>query len=292
MHMHNSPEIEVSPQPPMGWEEYAEIARTELATLLASGESNEVAYQRLLECHPTLVPAAYGVIDAGHNGMFPDSVISQPPLTGLNQKRPDFIGISWDSGTLYATLIEIESPSKLWATKDGNPRAELTQALQQLRDWKIWFKQDGNPRQFLWEYQVPEELHRDRAFKQIYVLVYGRSADLESSAFQKKRAELQQSDEVLMTWDRLRPNAHYRHLLTSRLTPNGYVALQVPPVVTLGPMFAEYHARLSGKDDAVDASNLIHPERKEFMKQRWKHWDAWSAKRKGGLTIYNSGHQE
>jgi hypothetical protein len=125
------------PEPAMSWEEYSALAAGELSALLESGCSDERDYQRLLENHPILVPGVYPSLSAGHNGIFPSAVISQPPLTGLNSKVPDFCVISMDSGTLYVTLIEIESPTKRIAKESGVQRSEFTQAVAQLRDWKI-----------------------------------------------------------------------------------------------------------------------------------------------------------
>lgn len=263
-------------EPAMGLEKYATLVTDELHLLLNSGECDERAFQTLLEDHPMLVPGVYPSLDTGHNGIWPSAVISQPPLTGLESKVPDFCVISADSGTVYATFVEIESPCKRWATGSGGQTAELTQAIQQIRDWKIWFKNPLNRARFMEEYRVPEHFRYARAFEQRYALVYGRRNEFEAAHFQKRRAEAQQPDEAFMTWDRLAPSNHYVSLITVRLSPRGYVALRIPPTTMIGPRDAEEWAVVADKDDALDASESLTQVRRDFLKNRWPYWDSWA----------------
>src|SRR5438034_11321198 len=99
LRVRKSYEIVKPPLPATSFEEYANKAVQELAHLLDSGECDEQPYQLLLEKYPVLIPGTHPVIDAGHNGYFP-GVISQPRLTGLQSRIPDFAVISWNSGTL------------------------------------------------------------------------------------------------------------------------------------------------------------------------------------------------
>lgn len=266
----------VPPEPAMSWDEYSALAAGELSALLDSGECDEQAFQRLLEDHPILVPGVFPSTQAGHNGIFPSSVISQPPLTGLNAKFPDFCIISHDSGTVYASLVEIESPCKRWATDSGMQSAKLTQAIGQLRDWKIWFNDPLNAARFLDEYQVPQSIRAGRAFVRQYILVYGRRGELQNSGFGKRRAEAQATDEFFMSWDRLRPSDHYTGLMTVRLAPDGYRAVSIPPSVTLGPMHAADHAIIRDREHAIATSRHLSPVRGRFMTDRWTYWDDWA----------------
>ncbi len=271
-------EITRAPVPPATWEDYSGQAMHELTALLDSGECEEKAYQQLLEVYPALIPGTHPAIDAGQNGFFP-GVISQPKLTGLQSRIPDFAVISWDSGTLYVAFIELESPCKRWATDGGLPTATLTQAIQQLRDWQIWFDEPANVQRFRDEYQIPDHIWRDRDLKPLHILVYGRRTELEATRFQKRRQKLQRPGEILMTWDRLAPNPGLMNPLVVRLTPRGYVALTVPPTVTLGPFSAETHSIIAGKEEAVLRSELIPEPRRRFMAERWPYWDNWIRKR-------------
>lgn len=275
--------IVAPPEPAMAWQDYASLASAELSALLTIGSCDERAFQALLEDHPILVPGVFPAVQSRHNSIFPASVITQPPLTGLSTKIPDFGVISCDSGTLYVTLVEIESPCKPWATKKGLQAAELTQAIGQLRDWKIWFKDPLNAARFFDEYQVPGIMRSHRAFVVQCVLVYGRRADLIRAQFAKRRAESQGDNEVFMTWDRIAPSNHYSNLLTVRLTPSGYQAWRVPPIVTLGPWHADDHSIILHRDRAVDASRHLSPARGRFLKDRWPYWDEWARNSDRGI---------
>ncbi len=282
-------------QPPelaMGWDDYSALAARELSALLASGECDERTFQRLLEEHPILVPGVYPSTQAGHNGIFPSSVITQPPLTGLNTRLPDFCVISHDSGTLYASFVEIESPCKPWATKAGVQSAKLTQAIDQLRDWKIWFNDPLNAARFLDEFRVPHSLRAGRAFVRQYILVYGRREDLRNSDFGKRRAEAEAHDEVFMSWDRLQPSNHYAGLMTVRLTPDGYRAVSVPPSVTLGPLHAEDQSIILGRKEAVARSRHLSPVRAQFLIERWPYWDGWVQSKSNGNGFLSTGDVE
>lgn len=157
--------------------------------------------------------------------------------------------------------------------------ATLTQAIQQLRDWRIWFDQPANVQRFREEYQIPDEVWRHRDLTLQPVLVYGRRAYLEASRFQRKRAKLALPGDTFMTWDRIKPNCGLTAPLVVRLTPRGYIAHSVPPTVTLGPVSAEDHALIAGKEDAVLRSTLIPKPRRRFMAERWPYWDNWARTR-------------
>ena len=129
----NSFTIVIAPEAAMSRDEYTALATSELRALLNSGESDERKFQELLEDHPILVPGVYPSLHGGHNGIFPSAVITQPPLTGLNSKVPDFCVIAWDSGTLHITFVEIESPCKKWATTKGIQCADLGVSRLQLK---------------------------------------------------------------------------------------------------------------------------------------------------------------
>jgi hypothetical protein len=235
-------------------------------------------YQKLLERYPILIPGMGidSILPVGHNGIFPQGVITQPILPGLAAKRPDFCVMSYDSATLYATFIEIESPCKRWATRSGQSTAQLTQALQQLRDWSIWFSDPLNSARFLQDYHIPSDINSGRDFAQHYVLIYGRRQELWAARFGKKRNRLQKPNEMIMTWDRIQPHSYPCDLFTLRIGPNGYHVVRVPPTLTLGPHSARDHALLLDRTQAIDDSIDIPEERRAFIKERWSYWDEWS----------------
>src|SRR5687767_5787396 len=121
-----------NPPPRVAWATYRARLDLEWQQLLDSGNlHDESLFQDFLERHPCLLPRTFG----GH-GPLHDAVFSQPELPGFRAKRPDFMWIAKDSAAITAHLIEIEAPGKRWCTNRGQPTAELTQAIDQLRDWK------------------------------------------------------------------------------------------------------------------------------------------------------------
>ncbi len=271
--------------PAMPGRDYVQIAKSELKLLLDSGERNERHFQELLEEHPCLVPGAHPETDVGGNGLYPRAVITQPKLSGLRSRFPDFCIISHDSGTVYATFVEIESPSKPWAVKSGKQSAKLTHAIGQMQEWKIWFSEQLNQATFLRDFRLPDWLLEDRTFEQRYILVYGRRKEMQEARFQKRRAEIQAPDECLMTWDRIAPNPVLYSAITVRLTSSGYTALRVPPTLQLGPTLAREYSIIIGKEAAVNNSRLIPPARAEFLMSRWEYWDEWARQDNRGLDL-------
>ena len=283
--MQKTYEIVEPSAPAMRTQEYIRYVMSELRTLLDADEGNERRYQELLEEHPCLVPGANLATDVGGNGLYPPGVITQPRLSGLKSRIPDFCIISHDSGSVYATLVEIESPSKHWANKNGSQSAKFTEAFNQIKDWKVWFSEQLNKERFLKDFQIPDSLYKDKTFEQRYILIYGRRKEMQKAGFQRLRAQKQAPDELLMTWDRITPNPYLYSAFTVRLTATGYRAHRVPPTVELGPAFAENHSIISGKEEAVDNSPLIPAARAEFLKNRWQYWDTWAQQNKLGLDL-------
>jgi len=258
----------------MQWNEYEAIASAELKALLENGECDERRYQQLLERHPSLVPSSWGTFRAGHHSTFPVALIAQPVLSGLGAKRPSFLWIARDSLTTYAVLIEIESPCKDWFTKAGRPTADLTAAINQLKEWQIWFATDGNAARFLDEYRLTQD--RDRALEQRYILVYGRRAEVEGTGNNAKRAALRKANEERMTWDRLSPDAELDEVMTVGIDKDGFFAKTVPPTITLSPMHAYERSLVRGKVEATASSMLIPEARRGFLIERWPYWDEWA----------------
>lgn len=116
----------------------------------------EVSVQNFLEAHPSLLPGALGDVGpGGHHGPELDAVFSQPPLKGLHRNRvPDFMWVTRSTSLITPICIEIERPGKHWFNASGTPTADLTQALDQLVDWKTWFSEPENQsifrRTYLW----------------------------------------------------------------------------------------------------------------------------------------------
>lgn len=156
----------------MPWETYTASASAELRLLLDSGAA-EQAMQDWLERNPAFVPGAGGPPGYGHHGPLHGAVVTQPPLRGLGVRVPDFLCLTKTSGVLQPVLVEIEAPRKNWFTAAGRPTAELTEAQDQLREWREWLEIPANRQVFLDFYRVPARLRRALAFQPSYWLVYG-----------------------------------------------------------------------------------------------------------------------
>jgi hypothetical protein len=220
-------------------------------------------------------------IGGGHHGLVHGAVISQPRLPALGGKQPDFMMITRDTGSVFAVLVEIESPCKSWFTRAGRPTADLTQAITQLREWKDWFDQSGNAVKFREEYKVPFSFDH-RRFEQRYILIYGRRNELLSSGFAHMRSRHQAFDERFMSYDHLKPDENLRDAVTARVDGNGYRALSIPPTLRLGPFQADDLVAVRGKEAAIGMNPLMAPERAALLNSRFPYWDDW-ARTGGGI---------
>jgi hypothetical protein len=216
-------------------------------------------------------------------------LISQPELTGLKAKRPDFMWISKNSLEVFVDLVEIEAPSKPWQTKDGRPSAKLTQAIDQLHDWKSWFSDERNVLRFKADYRIEEHTLYTRAFSQQYTLIYGREQEATSTeAFAKKRVSYDSGDQTVMSYDRLKPDPTMMCHPTVRLDRSGpdlkMRMLHIPATFKLGPNVARDWARLTQREEAIQKNPWLSDERKEFLIQRLPYWDGWSKKKHLGIV--------
>ncbi len=270
-------ELAPNPPPHMEWQEYKEIMREELEGLLESSASDESAFQRYFERHPCMLPRSYPLFLRGHHIPFPCAVVTQPVLPGFRSKIPDFMWLARDSMTVIPMLIEIEAPSKRWATVQGKQAAELTRALEQLREWKAWFGQAVNTAQFQRGYRIPEQDLRAKAFSQLYVLIYGRRENATASeGFAEQRYYMQANDEALMTYDRLHPDYELSNYVCVRLGREGYRLVSIPPTLRLGPFHAGEMRLIHDREEAVLSNPYLTRERKEFILERWGYWDNWA----------------
>lgn len=260
------------PELPMDWASYVEIVEQEWADLRANTSAAEADYQSFFERHPCMLPLGYRSFAGGHHGAFPTAVISQPPFSGLVRRVPDFMAFSRDSAEVHVLLIEIERPDKEWFTAAGQPSADLTQAIDQLREWKQWLADPINMQQFKRDYRLPEIYRNYLNFRFHYILIYG-SRNQRTGDFRDKRSFLQQPDEKFMTFDRMFPDKDLAHYSTVKLDQNGYRAISYPPTIRLGPIYSEYNAVVSGKETAIQNNLYLSEIRKKFLVQRLPYWD-------------------
>lgn len=269
--------------PPMAWSDYEKLILDEWKRLLSSDKSREEKhFQHFFEQHPCMLSGVYGLLSSPN--VFPSALISKPVLPDFTRKIPDFLWITFNSVNLYPILIEIESPRKQWFTKKGRPTAGLTQAHDQLKEWKTWFSKPRNAESFADYYRLPTKL-RGLVLKPIYVLIYGRRSEANRDTdLSKKRTHLQGENEILMTFDRLKPSQNASNLINVKFDREGYYAISIPPTIYLDPFTAKHCWRfVRQKEEAAMASPYLSKERKEFLIRRFKYWDNWANNLSGGI---------
>lgn len=96
------------------------------------GNANEEVFHKFIKDNPVLLDV-YGQAISKPRLIYPDG---QSPL-GKKYVEPDFI-IKYPLNQYR--LIELEKPSKNLATKSGQPRNEVTQAVFQISEWKAYIR--------------------------------------------------------------------------------------------------------------------------------------------------------
>ncbi len=242
----------------------------EWAKLLNSDAQNdELSFQHFMEQHPCLL---FDAVD--DNRLIHRAVFSQPELPGFRRKYPDFLCISHNSIQITINLIEIEAPSKPWSTNSGQTSAKLTQALDQLRSWKVWFENPLNRQSFLQLYDVQAWRIGPRRLAFQYMLIYGRRAEaLKNEDIARQRAYLTQTDEFVMTYDRLRPSEAMMDIATVRLnrksTASKVKIIYLPPTLSSVEIESDWY-KFGGFDDAVRINPFINEERKVYLIEQAK----------------------
>jgi hypothetical protein len=279
--------------PPMAWDTYKALIHQEWSELLEwvtqQDSFEEGAIQRFLEQHPCLIPGAFPEGTTSH-WPYPSAVITQPPLTGLRTRIPDFMWLATDSAGVYPTLIEIESPNKPWWTEKSEvPHHQFTQAWDQLEQWKTWFADPLNVQNFQRTYRLGWPV-AGRPIKPRYWLIYGRRAEANRSDWlMQRRAAKGDDDMMAMTFDRLAPQADASNFLCVKMDVDQYVAVTVPPTLRLGPCDAHSLANIKEKGAAVARSPYLNADRKQFLMERFPYWDGLAVK---GIGVHSTADWE
>lgn len=273
--------IEESPSPAMAWENYELLVRDIYESLLSS-DPGEPEVQSFFETHPSMVPGAFGIAGnpSGH-APFPEALVSQPVLPSYNHRKPDFMWLSSHSLEFSPVLIEIESPRKRWFTGSGQS-ADLTHAINQLREWQSWFNNLTNRTSFYEYYKIPYDL-RGLEFRPRYLLIYGRRSEASNPSFSAIRSQMQRDDEVFMTYDRIGPDYKCESVICTKVDNNGYRAISIPPTLKLRPFSATGWKIIRNKPQAAMNTDLISTERKEFIARRFDYWDEWAGQENHGV---------
>lgn len=107
------------------------------SVLLFHSHETEDVFHKLIEKHPILLDV-YGSCESKPKLHYPDGKLS--PI-GKKYVEPDFI-VSYADQSYK--LVELERASKNVATKQGQPRAEVSQAAFQTAEWVHYIKEHYN----------------------------------------------------------------------------------------------------------------------------------------------------
>ena len=102
-------------------------------TLHFNENAKEEVFHSLLQSNAILLDV-YGICESKPRLNYPDDQVS---IIGKKYLEPDFIVRYSDKSY---KLIEIERASKDIVTQQGQPRAELTQAIFQIAEWRHFIK--------------------------------------------------------------------------------------------------------------------------------------------------------
>lgn len=270
----------------MQWAEYQSIIEAEWKALLErTPPPEERDIQQFMQMHPSMVPGAFG-IRGGTSGHYPlyGTVIAQAVLPSYNNRRPDFMWLANDSEKDEPLLVEIESPGKKWWTESGRQTADLTQALDQIAEWKMWFDKPQNEMEFRDYYGLDRNPWIKRPLRPEYVLIYGRRKEANrTSELEAKRSKIRDHDIQMMTYDGLKPDANASELLCAKKSGSEFEAISVPPTITIGPTLARSRKDVKGKEAAAQASAYLSAKRKAFLVSRWAYWDDWATSNPNGF---------
>ncbi len=262
--------------PPWTWDQYSRWLKAAWAELLRAADPNtEEPYRQFLETHPCLIPGGEGTGDSfgGHHGSWNGIAISQPPLPGITRRIPDFMWLTKNSEDIIPVLIELEAPGKPWFTKSGRRSAKLTEAQDQLAEWRRQLDNPAN-RQLLGEmYDFPRRWTFNYNLVPRLMLIYGRREEFRLRPWlsQKRRAIRDPATEA-MTFDRIKPLAGSRDAVSVRMENTTQIVIAVPPTFRLGPSIAESIAALRGWEQAISRNELMTPARKHFLLTRLQYW--------------------
>lgn len=269
-----------NPDRPHGptWEEYQGWLQPRFESLLDSNP-DELQMQKFFESHPCLLPGATDSIgQGGHHSPSFGAVIRQPPLEGLGPKRvPDFMWVRLDTAAIRPICIEIESPGKSWFNKDRTPTAELTQAIDQITEWKVWFDSPENRLIFGKRYASH---YTHRTIVPQFVLIFGRNSEFTAgrskhvspSYLRLKRDHMQRRDEHFFTYDQLKAEREAEIYATITNKVYEWRLDRIPPTFRTGAHITELSGVVSDPSEAIANADLLSEKRKTYLEERWRYW--------------------
>ncbi|WP_047247359.1 Shedu anti-phage system protein SduA domain-containing protein [Maribacter thermophilus] len=267
-------------------EEYISKAEKEFQYLLHNSSHDETTFQKFFERNPCFMPGArdeFSILgQSGHNPHL-NCLITQPQITGLIKRVPDFMWLANDSVYFSPIIIEIEAPSKKYFKKDGNPTSHFSQARNQLEEWQTILKRPENILSFYRDFSIPQDL-TSLTFKPRFVLIYGRREEFTNDRIlTQKRGSLFDNDKILMSYDRIKPKL-FNNYVTCKVKNGKYFAKYLNPTFKIGP-FADEILELQNLIQAVDNTSYLTDQRKAFLKDKIPYCLEYFKVEKNGKTV-------
>lgn len=267
-------ELDSAPVQPITWEEYAQRTYEQYQFLLENSADDESVFQRFFEKNPAFVPGAFELF--GPSGHYPymSGIISQPEVGGIFKRKPDFAWLAQDSLSFCPVFIEIERPSKRAFIKSHVQSAELTQALDQINEWKMLLNNPIN-NLLVYDYFKVSNHEREKKMSPQYGLIFGRRSEFEDSEYlTRKRAELSNHEVCLMSYDRIKPTYDCQDLLCLKMSgaKSRYNVITIPPTFRYSPCNSQMLSKIDGFYEAIDSMEYTSSERKNFLKKRYSYW--------------------
>lgn len=258
------------------YQQYDSYLKESYAKLLDNHFTLERQYQSFFESHPCMLP---GHSFGNQNHGVPNwSLVSQPIIGSDIRRIPDFMWLTETSTELIPVLIEIEVPDKAMYRKSDSAQSALySQALNQIEEWRVILEEKKERNAFFDRYEISKNLASKRKFSPRFILIYGRRKEFCSDKMLAiKRANKQQKDFNIMSFDRLSPSFDAMRYATTKYRSSGQIdVLAVPPTFQLGPMVADCLAKWNGLDSAIERCTLMSQERKAFLMERAGYWRDW-----------------
>lgn len=172
---------------------------------LLDEKKEEQIYQDFLEQHSELIPTNLLILN---HGVHFDFVISK--LSISQNYKTDFCYLTKSSQEWYIVLIEIEKPSKRIFKRNGNDfefSSDFNSALNQINNWKIELENNKSVVDSLDPLVSFNQIMRNNPITFKYMLIYGRSAELDTTIKKQKFIQAQkQHDIMIKTYDSLISN--------------------------------------------------------------------------------------
>lgn len=270
----NKYEFTKNPPQPLNTAEYINKSSLEFESLLENRGNDENAFQEFFEKNPIFVPGLdkIGPIEESGPNPFNFCLISQPKISGINFRKPDFLWLDSNSLVFSPLFIEIEAPNKKYFNSDRSrtPTANFKNAKNQLDEWSTLLSIPENILKFYSDYDISKR-EQDKIFEPKYILVYGRRSEYETDKWlTQKRYNLlnRNNHQYLMSYDRIKPKVINNNFICATVAGGKYYAKYLSPNYKLN-IYHNYLNKIVNLDEAINNMAYTSKERKEFLQLKY-----------------------